>query len=1017
MRYSKSLRIHLILLIVVWYNLPVSPAFVLPTCTKLHRPRFRSTLPARSPITSNTKLQDASKAVADNDDDDYDDDNDKNHYTENNASIHDDSRRVALQSILLSATTTAAAMIPLRASAGKPEIDGSGQLFSPKAEMLSGGTTMTRGIPLNTEKRPVKLKPGQAVQVTYEARFIAYLSRFFLNFDPAIRTWWANQGMDDSWDSQSFTGRDDSKGKLRQEKFAEFAESVEVGLSNYFVGPYGSYASVEAAKAGLIASQPATSARPDEVDFWKKFVPGIKVEPIVAAISEDLSKQGVLNLYTLLKARYTSKAAKRQLAILFSLISSPTLQPVEEIRSVLGEADNATITQVRLSPLPAVRNEPESRTSSRRGGGYSILTPPKILVDAPPALGDSYRRARLEPILQPTSRVLRIVVVDSGQGYTVAPVVKVARAGSTVRCEACAIIDRLGHIESIIVLDPGFGYGKEGKLVSPPKVVIEAPRQLLDFRPARAVAELEYELAGVNLIDGGNGYVADDFPSIEVSPPTEDPDWFILEDTYKVPDLGDVLSQSYVSAEVVEMRLDDGRIIDKSFRGNVLSDGMVARLRRDPLELLPFLIRPQLVDSLVGLRYMIPSLPVATSTASLSPRYRAFDPIFGPIGRVPVTKGAQELSASEYTRLALSGAVCTVIVRTALNPLELVKTKIQLGNDKEVNEFALSQARQVHDEEAPSLSLDDVATDVSGVDAKIEAIGTVDMLKTLIKLRGVKSLFQSSDITFLASLVFGSLGFGATELFRRSFTMAIFADEAGAESSLEIVLLAAAALACVLTSAAATPFEVLRVKSMGLVEPKGWIEVLNTFLEDNGSSRIETKFNPKDLLPLWNGFFPTVSRELPFAVTKFLVFDVLAREITNLANAQLSEGAIPVQVGVGTAGLAISAISGAFAGVAGAFVSHPADLILTLTSTAKGNEKLDWKEVVKELLVRDGGIANLFIGLPARSVFFFLVIGLQFFLYDYVKNIFEVGSDDLSLVLDVFYAVRQGFLDMAPPQS
>ncbi|KAI2502354.1 hypothetical protein MHU86_12086 [Fragilaria crotonensis] len=874
------------------------------------------------------RRQQLQHASCDDDDDNHNDNNNSNlDDSENMVSIQDDSRRFALQSILWSTTTFAAGMFPNPALAGKPEIDGSGQLFSPKAEMLSGGSTMTRGIPLNNEKRPVKLKPGQPVQVVYEARFIAYLSRFLLNFDPAIRTWWANQGMDDSWESQSF-GRDDKKGKLQQEKFAEFAESVEVGLSNYFVGPYGSYASVEAAKAGLIASQPATSARPEE-------------------------------------ARYTSKAAKRQLALLFSLISSPTLQPVEEIKSILGEADNATITQIRISPLPVVRNEPESRTSPRRGGGYSILTPPKIVVDAPPALGDSYPRARLEPILKPTSRVLRITVVDGGHGYTVAPDIKVARAGSTVRCEACAIIDRFGHIESIIVLDPGYGYGQKGKSPTPPKVTIEAPKQMLDFRPARAVAELEYEIAGIDIVDGGNGYVADDFPSIEVAPPLEDPDWFILEDTYKIPDLGDVLSQSYVTASVVEMRLDDGTIVDKSFRGNVLSDGMIARIRRDPLELLPFLVRPQLVDSLSGLSYTIPSLPAPTSTVSLSPRYRAFDPIFGPIGRVPVTKGAMELSTSEYTRLALSGAVCT-----------------------EVNEYVLAQARQVHHEDVSSLSLEDVPANATDVEVKSEAIGTVDVLKSLIKLRGVKSLFQSSDITFLASLVFGSLGFGATELFRRSFTTAIFADDVGGENNVEIVLLAAAALACVVTSAAATPFEVLRVKSMGLVEPKGWLEVLDKFLEDNGSSRIGSKFNPKDLLPLWNGFFPTVSRELPFAVTKFLVLTSLHEKLRTLRIPSLVKGRFQC--------------------------SHPADLILTLTSTAKGNENLDWKDVVKELLLREGGIANLFIGLPARSVFFFLVIGLQFFLYDYVKNIFEVGSDDLSLVLDVFYAVRQGFLDMAP---
>jgi len=127
--------------------------------------------------------------------------------------------------------------------------------------------------------------------------------------------------------------------------------------------------------------------------------------------------------------------------------------------------------------------------------------------------------------------------------------------------------------------------------------------------------------------------------------------------------------------------------------------------------------------------------------------------------------------------------------------------------------------------------------------------------------------------------------------------------------------------------------------------------------------------------------------------------------------------------------LAISAFSGAIAGIAGAVVSHPADLVLTrLSASQKSNrtsaadsngetsnddnsDALDWKDVMKELLSKEGGVANLFVGLTPRLVFFFLVIGLQFFLYDYVKNLLEVGSDDLSLVLDVFYAVRQGLVD------
>lgn len=192
------------------------------------------------------------------------------------------------------------------------------------------------------------------------------------------------------------------------------------------------------------------------------------------------------------------------------------------------------------------------------------------------------------------------------------------------------------------------------------------------------------------------------------------------------------------------------------------------------------------------------------------------------------------------------------------------------------------------------------------------------------------------------------------------------------------------------------------------------------------------KLKPRDLLPLWAGFAPTVSRELPFAIAKFVTFDVIATTAVAWINTQASQdGSLPVQVGVGTIGLSISAIAGAFAGIAGAFVSHPADLILTKTSASKkttlvssdSSESLPkeeenkesgpaWIKVVKDLVSQDGGIANLFVGLGVRSVFFFLVIGLQFFLYDYVKNLFQVGSDDLSLVLDVFYAVRAGLIGM-----
>jgi solute carrier family 25 phosphate transporter 3 len=311
-------------------------------------------------------------------------------------------------------------------------------------------------------------------------------------------------------------------------------------------------------------------------------------------------------------------------------------------------------------------------------------------------------------------------------------------------------------------------------------------------------------------------------------------------------------------------------------------------------------------------------------------------------------------------------------------------------------------------------------------------IGTVDLIKNLVALRGPRALFQGADITFLASLVFGSLGFGATELFRRSFTMTFFTDGGGTNS--EVILLLAATAATVITSAAASPFELLRVRSMGLIESKPWTAVLGDFLNERTSNRGGKKskksvstpekssdfslkdIKAKDLLPLFAGFPPTVSRELAFAIPKFLAFDIITNVITGFINASADPGSLPIQVGVGAEGLTISAFSGALAGIAGAIVSHPADLILTKTSASEKKQSedgggADWRDVVKDLLSKEGGFANLYVGLQPRLVFFFLVIGLQFFLYDYVKVLLQVGSDDLSLVLDVFYAVRQGLVE------
>ena len=106
-------------------------------------------------------------------------------------------RRTALSTMTTSAAA-AALFFPSFSSpavAGVAEIDKStGSLYTPKKQMLAGGSEAARGgIPVrNTfDGSPgEKLKSGEQIQTVYETRFIAYLSRFLINFDDAANSFW-----------------------------------------------------------------------------------------------------------------------------------------------------------------------------------------------------------------------------------------------------------------------------------------------------------------------------------------------------------------------------------------------------------------------------------------------------------------------------------------------------------------------------------------------------------------------------------------------------------------------------------------------------------------------------------------------------------------------------------------------------------------------------------------------------------------------------------------------------------
>lgn len=117
-----------------------------------------------------------------------------------------------------------------------------------------------------------------------------------------------------------------------------------------------------------------------------------------------------MNLLALLKARYTSAEAKRQLAILFSFLDT-SLQPVDEITSLLGEADNGFVQDVVVF---------------NNANEVHIPDDGELVISDPPALGSEYLRAKgsfvTDKIIKKDGRTLKrlveVKVVSGGSGYT-----------------------------------------------------------------------------------------------------------------------------------------------------------------------------------------------------------------------------------------------------------------------------------------------------------------------------------------------------------------------------------------------------------------------------------------------------------------------------------------------------------------------------------------------------------------------------------------------------------------------
>ena len=160
---------------------------------------------------------------------------------------------------------------------------------------------------------------------------------------------------------------------------------------------------------------------------------------------------------------------------------------------------------------------------------------------------------------------------------------------------------------------------------------------------------------------------------------------------------------------------------------------------------------------------------------------------------------------------------------------------------------------------------------------------------------------------------------------------------------------------------------------------------------------IGTLYAEGGIVTLYSALTPLLLRELPFSITKYLVYDTATQAIAT---------ALPLSQEGPLAQALLSLTGGLVAGVIAAAVSTPADTLLTLSQTpvtdADGcmQDPPTILQVGKDTLQTDP--LSLFNGLLPRCVFFGALIAGQFLLYDVFKSLFKVGTTDISFYLDVF---------------
>jgi solute carrier family 25 phosphate transporter 3 len=867
---------------------------------------------------------------------------------------------------------------------------------------------------LQWEPTPVNKRTGVTVfdaeRSGYNVRFVTYLSRFLLVFDPDCRQWWYQRAGD-----LPRTGNAQTIQQVRLEQFGAFSASVEVGLQEYR-GPDGPRKLLQAlvnryCRSDASSSSGSTSGSSPNADASSGTASSS------SSSSDDVQRQQ--------RQQREIKEARRQIALLFSLMDQN--QPVEDITRLLAAIDNGSVSSVKILD---------------RGSGYAPGYGPPAVTFPPPGAGtDGYETATGRAILTPNGRILRIDLVNRGAGYKQPPIVTVSspaairfgdvttEGGGVCTATAQAFLFKSGvnkgRIERIQLVDSGGGYTSNEIIrvrISPPE---SSPQE--GGITATATAVLEYEVSDILVVNNGTGYAVEKPFLVSVEPPPLtarvnmndpmmariiSPDQPLPPTTVptkemlkKMPSINDPSSVAARASQEASRGGGGGCIgracydspvvaiayprAEKDSYNAFRSDDEEIRLLRieNALESRSATSAPPArfvsgsssgIDASDGSSYYPEYLDFAGGRSSSAQLLSLLPAGIGL--EFDADRGRYQLAVDptfDNAKIALLGE-SGVASRPAFDPDFGPRGRSPIERDMEIGlasylRFVASGAICCSGVHLALTPIDVVKTKVQTDPQRYP--GVLYSFRRVWKEQGMEGFFRGWAPTFLGFFVWGGISYALTEYLRRTAA----AMSGTSASSLDVpVILASSAIASFFGSFILCPFEAVRIRSVAQPDyAPNIVLVLKRMVDEEGLSS------------LFSAVPAFLVKEIPFAMAKFTVFD--------LSTAWLYEQ-FPAATEDLQLSLLVSLAGGTLGGFAAAIVSNPADVTISEMKKAKSDLS---PAAAATLVLEQGGPAALFRGLPLRLVFYALIVSLQFLVYDAVRFALGIGSDDLKLYLDV----------------